>query len=99
MFDWIGDAASAVWNGVRGIVSSVWQGFWWLVNSFLDLFDGLLTLLGIMPWKRIRVQGVVLLDEKREPVAERDDAQAVLDLAKEVFAKEVKVRLSSPTAS
>ena len=49
-----------------------------------------------MPWKRIRVQGVVLLDEKREPVADPADVQKVLDLARDVFADQVKVRLSSP---
>jgi hypothetical protein len=96
MWGWIKDAASAVWNGVRGLGNLAWQGLWWLVNTVIGLLDGLLTLLGIMPWKKIRVQGVVLLDEKREPVADRDDVQEVLDLAKEVFAEEIKVRLSSP---
>jgi hypothetical protein len=83
MRGWIKDAASAGLERCDGTRQSRVAGLWWLVNTVVGLLDGLLTLLGIMPWKKIRVQGVVLLDEKREPVADRDDGQEVLDLAKE----------------
>jgi hypothetical protein len=96
MWGWIKKAASAAWNFVRGVGSSLWQALKWLVNTLIGSFDFFLSLLGIMPWKKIRVQGVVLLDENRELVADRDAVQAVIDLAAEVFADEMHVRLSSP---
>lgn len=96
MWGWIKGAASAAWNFVKGIGSSLWQTIKWLVHSIIGLIDFILTLLGIMPWKKIRVQAVILLDEKRQPVASREDVQAVVDLAADVFADQMHVRLSMP---
>ena len=95
-WDAVTDAAGAVWHFGKGIVNFGWQGAWWLVNTFVGLLEVLGTFLGIMFWKQIRVQGVVLLDEKRLPVADPEDMQEVLDLAKDVFAEQAKVRLISP---
>lgn len=92
MFGWLDDA----WDFVKGAASSIWQSIKWLVNFVFGLPDFILTLLGIMPWKKIRVQGMILLDEKRVPVADREAVQAVIDLAAEVFADEMHVRLRSP---
>lgn len=95
MWGWVKRAARAVGNFVRGVASSLVQTVKWLGNTLLGLGDFVLTLLGIMPWKKIRVQAVVLL-EGRQPVADRDDVQKVVDLAAQVFAQELKVRLIQP---
>ena len=88
--------ASFVGNLVRGVLSTIVQAVKWLGNTLLGIFEIVLTLVGVMPWKKLRVQAVVLLNEKREPVADRDLVQAVWDLAATVFADEVHVRLEQP---
>jgi hypothetical protein len=96
MWGWLTSATGAVWNFGRGAVSSLLQGSKWLANTLFGIGEYILTIFGIMPWKKLRVQAVVLLDEKRLPVADRDEVQKAVDLAAEVFAREMHVRLSSP---
>jgi hypothetical protein len=88
--------ARVVWNFVKGVVSTILQVTKWLVNTLLGIPDLLLTLFGIMPWKKVRVQAVVLLNAKRVPVADREAVQQAVELATAVFATEVKVRLEQP---
>jgi hypothetical protein len=96
MWGWIKSTAGAVWDFVKGVGSSIWQSIKWLLNFVFGLPDFILTLLGIMPWKKVRVQGMILLDEKRQPVATREAVEAVIDLAEEVFADQMHVRLVRP---
>lgn len=96
MWGWIKRAARAVGNFVRGVANAVFQAVKWVVHTVVGLLDGILTLIGWMPWKKISVQGVILVDEKREPLADRDAVQAVIDLAASVFADQMHVRLIQP---
>jgi len=89
-------AARAVWHFVRGVFSSLVQFVKWTVNTVLGLGEFVLILVGFMPWKTVRVQAVVLLNEHRIPVASREDVQKAVDLAATVFADEMHVRLEQP---
>jgi hypothetical protein len=85
MFGWLS-------NFIRGLGNAVFQGIKWFVNTVIGLGDGVLALVGIMPWKKLKVQAVILVDEHRNALAAREDVQAALDLAADVFAKHAKVR-------
>jgi hypothetical protein len=89
-------AAGVVWHFVRGVFSSLVQSIKWLVNTVLGLGEFVLILAGWMPWKTVRVQAVILLNEKRIPVAKREDVQKAVDLAATAFADEMHVRLEQP---
>ena len=67
-----------------------------IIGTLINLPDFPLTLVGLMVPKAIRVQPIILHDEKRQPVADRVLVQRDIDLAKEVFEKELNVRLIVP---
>jgi hypothetical protein len=96
MWGWIVDAASAAWDAVKGFFSDLWQFVKWLIHRGIGLIEFILTMLGVMLPKKIRVQAVVLLDEHRKPTASREDVQRAVDLADAVFRDEVNVRVVSP---
>lgn len=89
----------AAWDFVKGVGSLLGQGLKWLAGRLVNLADFFFTLLGIMVPKRIKVQAVILLREDRSPVAERAEVQAMVDLARDVFKEQMKVRLVSPGPS
>jgi hypothetical protein len=84
-------------NFFRGVGNAVFQGLKWIVNTAIGVGDVLLTLVGVMPWKKLQVEAILLVDHNGNPLAAQEDVQKALDLAKDVFAKEAKVHMYSET--
>jgi hypothetical protein len=96
MWGWIKDAAQGAWDFIKGVGSALAQTIKWILQRGIGILDFFLTLAGIMPEKKIRVEARILVKDGK-PVADRDDVQAVLDLANEVFKQGVNVRVVSRT--
>lgn len=84
------------WDFVKGLGSSLWGSVKWLVGLVINAPDFILTVFGIMLPKKMRVQPIILIDENGEPVADRDDVEDAVEVAKDAFDKVMNVRLVIP---
>ena len=71
----------------------------WLLWRILGVLDVILTLAGISPRKKLRVQAVILRDEAGQPLATESQVAECMELAKDVFAEELNVDLIPPKGS
>lgn len=94
MFGWLGDA----WNGITGFFSAAWNFIKWVIQRVIGLIDFVLTLLGIMPPKKLKLRVIILIDDGK-PIASREEVQAVVDLANTVFRDQMNVSLEGVNGS
>jgi hypothetical protein len=81
--------AKAVVQAIKQVINVVKE----VVNRILGVFDFVGTLLGIMPWKRIRVRIIVLADETGTPLLDPGDLSASIAAMDDVFRTECRTRL------
>jgi hypothetical protein len=92
VFGWVKKAAKAVGHAVKGAVSAVVQTAKAVVHRVLGLPELIGTLLNWMPEKQIAVE-MLILRKNNKPLANFADAQAVLDLADEVYRDQMHVHI------
>jgi len=89
---WIVEGILSIpWIG--GFLRDLWNLILTIVWSLVSIVDFILTLLGIMPEKRLKLCVIIQLDESGNPVASDAQVMTYLQMAIDVFKSEPNVRV------
>ena len=98
MWGFFEDVGSAIWGGITGLgtlLSELFGILGDLLSRIISLGDLILTLLGIMPEKKMRV-AVKILQDSAGPVLDIVDAEPMWKLTKQIYLDQANVKILPP---
>jgi hypothetical protein len=75
------------------LIRWVINGLMWVVSLIGGLVDAALGVIGVRPEKILRICTIILRDEKGNPVASKDNAVAMLQVAANVYKRDANIRI------